>query len=120
MPYRPTYLPDGRKAYDPQRTMIDIHDEWEAFEQKVRDEGETSFLAIRLRSRELWRQEEERKETWRDWQVRVWKPRMAALAASKPDLELTPEEWAYLAESLEGANHPLAQSIHKKAVTRGL
>jgi hypothetical protein len=113
--YKPSYLPDGRKAYNPSRTERDIHDEWAAFEQQLRDAGETDPMAIYLKARELWRQEEQAGERWGEWQQRVWHPRNAAAAAARPNYKLTLEEWAYLAEHFEGANHPLAISIQGKA-----
>lgn len=66
-----------------------------------------------MQARELWRQEEEGKERWREWQVRVWRPRMAATVRPRV---LTSEEWAFLAEHFAGANDPTAQSIHAKAL----
>jgi hypothetical protein len=45
----------------------------------------------------------------------------AWVASDKPPLpspSLTLEEWQYLAEHFEGANHPLAQSIQAKAAMR--
>ena len=114
MTYRPTYLPDGRKAYNPSRTDRDIWDEWAAFETQLRNEGVTDTLTLHMQSRERWRQEEEKGERWSEWQKRVWYPQMQA----KPSTTLTPEEWAYLAETLDGANHPLAISIQHKASLR--
>lgn len=115
--YRPTYHPDGRKVYDPQRTEMDIHDEWEAFEEQLRADGETCPLTIHMRSREMWRQEEERKERWSEWQQRVWYPRMRALAEAKPrKVEFTKEELERLVEHFAGANDPVAQSILAKAL----
>jgi hypothetical protein len=41
------------------------------------------------------------------------------VTSGKPPLPgLTTEEWQYLAEHFEGANHPLAQSIQAKAAMR--
>lgn len=117
MTYKPTFLPDGRKAYDPQRTYQNIHEEWDAFEAEVLAENpDCRFPGIEARER--WRKQEETAERWSEWQQRVWFPRMRAEAAARPSNELTVEEWAYLAEFLAGANHPLAKSIGEKASRR--
>lgn len=117
MAYTPTYHPDGRKVYNPQRTERDIHDEWDALEARVRLEDPSQPYPS-MRARELWRQEEERAERWSEWQDRVWHPRMRALASVRPDrsLAFTVEEVERLIEHFAGANDPVAQSILAKAL----
>lgn len=124
MPYKPTYLPDGRKAYNPQRTERDIQDEKDAFAQQLRDEGWTDEIKIYFKAIDMWMTEErENSERWSQWQQRVFYPRMRRLQAEreaeKEEIELTAEEWEYLNEVFENANHPVAQSIHRKASRRG-
>lgn len=119
--YRPTYLEDGRKAYDPHRTQLDIYDEWGALEEWVRtNEPDRPFPC--LRARELWRQEEEAKQPYSEWQENVWYPRMRALAQaafdrgdSQRDVSFTKDELERLVEHFFGANDPVAQEIHRKA-----
>lgn len=108
------YLPDGRKAYNPNRTEADIHQEWRDFETMLRAWG-ADDIAVHMQSRELWRREEADGERWSEWQQRVWYPRQRALAAQRPSYELTVDEWRYLADTFTDANHPLAQSIQRKA-----
>lgn len=116
--YVTTFLPDGRRAYNPSRTERDINDEKEAFRQQLIDAGETDRFVLAMQPSEMWRQQQEEGERWSEWQQRVWFPRMAALQAERPDTELTAEEWEYLAELLAGANHPLGASIAAKAIAR--
>lgn len=117
MPYQPTFLPDGRKAYNPRRTERDVYDEWRAHEERERAaDPEAPDYAIHLRAREAWRKEEANSERWSEWQKRVWLPTCRAASEAKPDTTLTRDEWAYLAELLNGANHPLAASIQRKAM----
>lgn len=121
MTYRPTYLPDGRKAYDPRRTGRDIRDEWAALEDKVREE-EPGCRYPDMKARELWRQEEAAAERWSEWQERVWKPacRAASLARfeageTERSVGFTKAELERLVEHFAGANDPVAQSIGQKA-----
>lgn len=121
--YQPTFHPDGRKVYNPQRTMLDIYDEWDGIADRLRAEGDDRDPAgVDMRARELWRQEEEKSERWKEWQERVWKPRMRALALSRFDagesersIGFTKEELERLIEHFAGANDPVAQAILAKA-----
>lgn len=119
--YKPTYLADGRKAYDPHRTELDIHDEWEALEEWVRaNEPDRPFPD--MRARELWCQEEGAKQPYSEWQELVWKPKMRALSQAAFDrgecqrnLSFSKEELERLVEHFLGANDPIAQEIYRKA-----
>lgn len=121
--YVPTFHPDGRKVYNPQRTMLDIYDEWDALEAQVRaDDPDCRFPDFR--ARELWRQQEESGERWKEWQVRVFNPRIRALSLARFDanesersVAFTKEEIERLIEHFAGANDPVAQSILSKALT---
>ena len=68
-----------------------------------------------LRAKELWRQEEEKKERWKDWQERVWHPRMLAFPEEREPKDFTQEELERMLEHFSGANDPVAQSIYLKA-----
>lgn len=118
--YEPTFHPDGRKVYNPSRTMTDIHDEWDALTEKVKaDDPDCRFPE--MRARELWRQQEETAERWSEWQQRVWRPRNRAISQarfdaneSERDASFTKAELEHLAEHFAGANDPVAQSILAK------
>jgi hypothetical protein len=117
MTYKPTFLPDGRKAYNPNRTERDIAEEWQALEDKLKADGVTDPIALHMQSRELWRQEEAHAEPWRDWQQRVWFPACRAASNAEPErsLDFTKEELERLAEHFANANDPVAIAIHSKA-----
>jgi 2,4-dienoyl-CoA reductase-like NADH-dependent reductase (Old Yellow Enzyme family) len=122
--YVPTYHPDGRKVYNPSRTMLDIYDEWDAITDRLIAEGDPRDPAfVEMRAKEIWRQEEENGERWKEWQVRVWHPRCAAASKAAFDanereraLNLNKEEIERLIEHFAGANDPVAQSILAKAM----
>jgi hypothetical protein len=122
--YQPTYHPDGRKVYNPGRSMLDIYDEWDAITERLIAEGDERDPAfIEMRARELWRREEEKAERWGDWQKRVWIPRMKALSDAafeanerERNIALTKEEIERLMEHFAGANDPVSQSIFAKAL----
>lgn len=115
--YQPTFHPDGRKVYNPNRTGLDIYDEWDALTELVKAE-DPDCPYPEMRAKELWRQQEEKGERWKEWQQRVWHPRMAARAAERPSPEpgLTRAEAGLLVEHFTGANDPVAQGLLRKAL----
>jgi len=116
MARQPTYLPDGREAYDPKETYEDLIARKAAIEAEVREEGFTNEMEIFFEASRRWTKLGLNKESYSDFQKRVLFPRWKA--NQKPSTALTAEEWAHLADMLEGANHPLSQSIHTKATQK--
>ena len=121
--YEPTFHPDGRKVYDPQRTELDIHDEWDTITDRLIAEGDTRDRAyVEMAAREIWRQQEATAERWSEWQQRVWFPRCRAESQvrfdaneSERQVGFTKEELERLVEHFGGANDPVAQAILEKA-----
>lgn len=122
MGYRPSFHADGRKIYNPSRTELDIHDEWDALTEQVKAE-DPSCLYPEMRAKELWRQQEAKAERWSEWQQRVFFPRCRAESQAKFDADesersvtFTKTELERLIEHFTGANDPVAQSIYTKAL----
>lgn len=120
--YVPTFDETGRKLYNPSRTELDIHDEWDALTEKVKDEDPKCPFP-EFRAKEIWRQQEATGERRGEWQQRVWFPRMRAESQARFDanetgrhVEFTKAELEHLAEHFAGANDPTTQAILAKVL----